>query len=74
MSETVVCSFLLRFIQNQEEDDANPWFGAVRHVQTSTERRFTDMNDAVDFINGFLLLQSEEPDQPEVDEEREPPP
>ena len=73
MSETAVCSFVLRFVHNQEEDETIPWFGVVRHVQTSSEIRFTDMADALAFINNHLLAKPPFDHQGERMGESEPP-
>lgn len=52
MSETVISSFILRFIQESDAD--LPWRGVVRHVQSDEESRFTRMEEALRFIGRFV--------------------
>lgn len=54
MSETVISSFILRFIQEAEVE--TPWRGVVRHVQSDEETRFTRIEEALRFINRFVDL------------------
>lgn len=58
MSETAVTSFIIRFIQEQDENDAT-WRGLIRHVQTSNEIRFTNMTDALKFMANYVDLGTE---------------
>ena len=56
MSETAVTSFIIRFIQEQEPDQApkTAWRGLIRHVQSSTETRFSQIEEALAFMNGYV--------------------
>ncbi len=54
MPETTICSFVLRFVQIQEGDPAAPWHGVIRHVQSTAETRFIDMEEALIFIDKYL--------------------
>ncbi|MBP6471626.1 MAG: hypothetical protein KBE23_14635 [Chloroflexi bacterium] len=58
MSETAVTSFIIRFIQEQDEHDAG-WRGLIRHVQTSEEIRFTNMTDALKFMANYVAIEPE---------------
>ncbi|MBK8987584.1 MAG: hypothetical protein IPM39_16155 [Chloroflexi bacterium] len=58
MSETAVTSFIIRFIQEQDDNDAT-WRGLIRHVQTSEEIRFTDIADALKFMANYVDLETE---------------
>jgi len=58
MSETAVTSFIIRFIQEQDDTNAS-WRGLIRHVQTSEEIRFTDMTDALKFMASYVDLGTE---------------
>jgi hypothetical protein len=62
MSETAVTSFIIRFIQEQDENDAT-WRGLIRHVQTSEEVRFTNMTDALKFMANYVDLRTEKKEQ-----------
>lgn len=52
MAETVINSFLMRFIQETEVDAS--WRGVVRHVQSDEESRFTRIEEALRFIGRFV--------------------
>ena len=56
MSETAVTSFIIRFIQEQESDQEPPiaWRGLIRHVQSSAETRFSRIEEALAFMNGYV--------------------
>lgn len=56
MSETAVTSFIIRFIQEQEPEQDLPiaWHGLIRHVQSSTETRFSHIEEALAFMNGYV--------------------
>jgi oligoribonuclease (3'-5' exoribonuclease) len=56
MSETAVTSFIIRFMQEQEPDQAHttPWHGLIRHVQSSTETRFSQIEEALAFMNEYV--------------------
>jgi len=62
MSETAVTSFIIRFIQEQNDTNAG-WRGLIRHVQTSEEIRFTDMTDALKFMANYVELETEKTEQ-----------
>jgi len=62
MSETAVTSFIIRFIQEQNDTNAG-WRGLIRHVQTSEEIRFTDMTDALKFMANYVELGTEKTEQ-----------
>ncbi len=55
MSETAVTSFVVRFTQEPEVSPA-AWRGLIRHVQTSEETYFTQIEDALQFIAKFVEL------------------
>lgn len=70
MLETAVNSFVLRFVQesNSGADLAGTsgsaaagadaeWHGFIRHVQSNTELRFVQMDEALAFIASFVPLQ-----------------
>jgi hypothetical protein len=52
MAETVINSFMMRFIQEVEADSS--WRGVVRHVQSDEEARFTRIDEALRFIGRFV--------------------
>ena len=56
MSETAVTSFIIRLMQEQEPDQDPPiaWRGLIRHVQSSTETRFSRIEEALAFMNGYV--------------------
>ena len=51
-------SFMLRFtqkiFQNEEGESQVQWRGNIRHVQGGDEKRFSEFDDAVNFIQGKL--------------------
>ncbi len=55
MSETAVTSFVVRFTQEPEASPAT-WRGFIRHVQTSEETHFTQINEALTFIAKFVEI------------------
>ena len=57
MSETSVVSFIVRFIQEETDEPQptpHPWRGLIRHVQTDQERRFTHIEEALQFMGQFV--------------------
>ncbi|MCB9420286.1 MAG: hypothetical protein H6667_10790 [Ardenticatenaceae bacterium] len=56
MSETAVTSFIIRFIQEQELEQIEPaaWRGLIRHVQSSTETRFSRIEEALAFMSEYV--------------------
>ncbi|MBK6710508.1 MAG: hypothetical protein WBO48_25450 [Candidatus Promineifilaceae bacterium] len=58
MSETAVTSFIIRFIQEQDDNETG-WRGLIRHVQTSEEIRFTNMTDALRFMAQYVAIEPE---------------
>ncbi|HSM55824.1 MAG TPA: hypothetical protein VK879_06675 [Candidatus Sulfomarinibacteraceae bacterium] len=75
MSETRIASFVVRFIQETAAELADPadagggrlaadWRGVIRHVQSRQELRFTELKEALDFMDRYVALTD-----PEVAEE-----
>ena len=58
MSETAVTSFIIRFIQEQDPNQvpSTAWRGLIRHVQSSTETRFSQIEEALAFMNGYVAI------------------
>jgi len=59
--ETVVASFVLRFVQEIPTDPAEgaqAWRGFIRHVQTGDETLFTRTGDALAFIGRYVDLEA----------------
>jgi hypothetical protein len=54
MAETVINSFMIRFIQESDADAS--WRGMVRHVQSDEEVRFTRIEEALRFIGRYVDL------------------
>jgi hypothetical protein len=68
MLETAVTSFVIRF--RQERTDCNaapPWRGLIRHIQSSEEIHFTNIEDALRFMAQFVEIT-----QPAENEDRQP--
>ncbi|MEZ4519789.1 MAG: hypothetical protein R3C44_24160, partial [Chloroflexota bacterium] len=58
--ETAVNSFVLRFVQESATSDGEPeadWHGIIRHVQSNTELRFVQIDEALAFIATYVPLQ-----------------
>jgi hypothetical protein len=53
-----ISSFVIRLIQDPSPDPTTPYRGSIRHVQTNQELSFTDISDAVDFINEIMPINS----------------
>jgi hypothetical protein len=56
MTETRIVSFILRFVQPEQGDTNLPWQGVARHVQSREEIRFTQIDEALAFINRYVQL------------------
>lgn len=57
MSDKIVDSFVLRFVQDAGSDRSAlgiTWQGVIRHVQSGKELRFTSSYDALNFLNNFV--------------------
>ncbi len=55
MPETAVHSFVVRFVQEELADVG--WRGFVRHVQSSEEMNFTQIQEAIAFMGQFVSLE-----------------
>jgi pimeloyl-ACP methyl ester carboxylesterase len=60
MSETRIVSFLFRFVQPELADGDHPWHAVVRHVQSREELRFTDIDEALRFMDRYIPLLPED--------------
>ena len=69
MPETQVSSFILRFVQ--ERPDAG-WHGMIRHVQSSEEIRFSNIQEALSFLAGFVDLDNPDWSPPAPTEDSQP--
>jgi len=57
MPDTLIASFVLRFVLDQEAGAApNTWRGVIRHVQTNDELHFSGMKEALVFIRRFIEI------------------
>lgn len=61
MLETAINSFVLRFVQESNPDVVSgggdvEWHGVIRHVQSDTELRFVQMDEALAFIAIYVPL------------------
>ncbi len=57
--ETVIASFIMRFVKPAAAESVGSHAGAriaVRHVQSGYERRFVNLDDAMDFIREEIRL------------------
>ncbi len=62
MPDTIVNSFLVRFVQEQSPAPgqlSGAWHGIIRHVQSSKEKRFTNIGDAIAFMNNYVEITPE---------------
>jgi hypothetical protein len=68
MSKTTIASFVLRFTQELTSDTqpVTPWRAVIRHVQSDEEVHFTQMDEALAFIDQYVDLTS----GARIDEER----
>lgn len=59
--ENSLDSFVLRFVRGPEDvsHPAISWHGVIRHVQSNRERAFSRWEDAVSFINEFIVVNGE---------------
>ena len=61
MPETLIASFVLRFVTDQEKDSSQPaWHGVIRHIQTNEQLNFTGMGEALGFIQKYFNIQPSE--------------
>ncbi len=57
MPDTLIASFVLRFVLDQEAGGApKAWRGVIRHVQTNDELHFSGMKEALCFIQRFVEI------------------
>ena len=56
MAETLIVSFVVRFIQEQTADGGAPWRGVIRHVQSRAEMHFGTVEEAMQFMSGYVSL------------------
>lgn len=67
MSETRIASFVVRFIQETAAETTDPadakgarlaadWRGVIRHVQSRKEMRFTELKEALAFMDRYVAL------------------
>ena len=55
MPKTQVSSFVFRFVQEQPRAG---WRGLVRHVQSNEELRFSRIEDALDFLARYVVVEN----------------
>ncbi len=61
MPDTLIASFVLRFMLDQEAGAApNSWRGIIRHVQTNDELHFSGLKEALTFIQRFIEIPDSE--------------
>ena len=56
MTETRIVSFVVRFVQQEDEHNRPVWRGLIRHVQSREERHFQLLPDALQFIGRYVDL------------------
>jgi hypothetical protein len=58
MPKTTIASFVLRFTQELTTDteSVTPWRAMIRHVQSDEEVHFTQMDEALAFIDRYVDL------------------
>ncbi len=67
MPDTLIASFVLRFMLDQEAGTApNSWRGVIRHVQTNDELHFSGLKEALCFIQRFVDIADSELPFPEL--------
>lgn len=60
MEKTTVTSFIIRFKQEHDfNQTAPPWRGHIRHIQTSQETHFTNIEEALSFMSRFVALEAQ---------------
>lgn len=59
-----VTSFVLRFVREAGAHQEARWRGTVKHVQGATERQFTRVSEALEFIQQQLAEASEQAPNP----------
>jgi len=54
-----ISSFVIRFVVDKAADEQNhqPYRGAIRHIQTDEELHFSNWEEAVTFIRRFVPLE-----------------
>lgn len=68
MPDTIVNSFLVRFVQEQPTASgqlSKTWHGIIRHIQSSDEKRFTSITDAIAFMNNYVEITADHEHQDE---------
>ncbi len=57
MPDTLIASFVLRFMLDQEAGaGSTPWRGVIRHVQTNDALHFSGLKEALSFIQRFVEI------------------
>jgi hypothetical protein len=61
MPKTTIASFVLRFTQELTPDTepVAPWRAMIRHVQSDEKVHFTQMDEALAFIDRYVELGSD---------------
>ena len=56
-----ISSFVIRFVVDKVANEQNlqPYRGAIRHIQTDEELHFSNWEEAVTFIRRFVPLESQ---------------
>ena len=58
MPETVIASFVVRFMLDQEMESSKVnWRGVIRHIQTNEQLNFAGMEEALEFIQRYVKIQ-----------------
>jgi hypothetical protein len=57
MPETLIASFVVRFMLDQEiESSKVNWRGVIRHIQTNEQFNFSGMDEALQFIQQYVQI------------------
>lgn len=60
-SSPTIASFVIRFVLDEavpDESNQPAYRGAIRHIQSDKEIHFSNWEDAVEFIQRFVALNS----------------
>lgn len=58
MAETKIVSFVVRFVQQEDDQQQQGWRGLIRHVQSREERHFHLLPDALRFMGRYVDLEN----------------
>lgn len=65
-SQSLISSFIIRFVLNEQPSEATAYHGTIRHIQSAEEVNFHEWREAAEFMHRFVKLDELQPPSPPI--------